>query len=256
MRDGLIVSVLSVIPRRAVSRALGWLSRTWLGRWSVRAFVWAYGIDLDEAVVPDGGFDSLDAVFTRRLVPGARVVDPAPTAMVSPVDGICTFAGRTHGGTIGLGGGSVAVQRLVPELDCEVDAVVLYLAPRGYHRVHAPLAGTVAAWRELPGTRWPVFPAAHRRVPDLLAQNERAVVAGRGQVRWWAVLVGAFGVGHIERSVEPGRAVHAGDDLGAFRLGSTVVVLVERGATRIEVAAGQRVRMGERIGLVVAATTE
>jgi len=39
----------------------------------------------------------------------------------------------------------------------EMDAVVLYLSPKDYHRVHAPREGRVVRWRYVPGTLWPVY---------------------------------------------------------------------------------------------------
>ena len=66
-----------------------------------------------------------------------------------------------------------------------------------YRGRERPSAGDI-----LPGTLWPVFPAAVRRVHNLFARNERAIVdietdAGLLQV----VFVGAFGVGRITLTV-------------------------------------------------------
>jgi hypothetical protein len=86
----------------------------------------------------------------------------------------------------------------------EQDVFVLYLSPKDYHRVHVPREGLARRWRYLPGTLWPVFPAAVRQIDGLFAKNERLVVHcettdGALQV----VLVGAFGVGRITASVAP-----------------------------------------------------
>ena len=40
-----------------------------------------------------------------------------------------------------------------------------------------------------------------------------------------------------------------GDELGAFRLGSTVVMIFQPGAVELTGEVGQAVRFGERIGL-------
>jgi phosphatidylserine decarboxylase len=143
----------------------------------------------------------------------------------------------------------------------------LYLSPRDYHRVHAPLSGFIPSWRYLPGDLWPVNPASVRTVHGLFALNERLVTwletqAGRCAV----VMVGATCVGRLRAAytdvvVETGsRAasgtfstpvpVSKGDELGRFEMGSTVVLLFP--AARVSWDAGLRpgakVTMGRRIG--------
>ena len=39
----------------------------------------------------------------------------------------------------------------------------LYLSPRDYHRIHAPLAGKILGYAYLPGEFWPVNPAIGAR---------------------------------------------------------------------------------------------
>ncbi|MGE5180928.1 MAG: phosphatidylserine decarboxylase, partial [Acidobacteriota bacterium] len=81
------------------------------------------------------------------------------------------------------------------------------------------------------------------------------------------VMVAATGVGNIRLAHAPdsvtwraagelrrielgGIDVRRGDELGAFRLGSTVVVVMPPGAARIEAGEGRIVRFGERIGVL------
>ena len=81
-----------------------------------------------------------------------------------------------------------------------------------------------------------------------------------------SVLVGAFGVGRISLSfwdrmsnkgaakpeffsLEPVVSVRRGQEMGRFHLGSTVVLVFPKGHIRWEIAPGQRLRMGERIGV-------
>ncbi len=208
------------------------------------AYVRAYGVDLDEAEGALEDYPTLDALFTRRLRAGVRPLDPAPDTLVCPCDGRVRAAGPAD---------PAALRRLgVPVPPSGADHVEIYLSPRDYHRVHAPAAGQVATWRAVPGDRWPVFDAARARVSDLYARNERAVIAldtRRGPL--WVVLVGAFGVGHIARTARG--EVPRGGELGAFHLGSTVVVAVPRSpdgdASRVRwaVGPGDVVRMGSRL---------
>lgn len=266
MRDALIVSVLSILPRNRAARLMGWFARSGLSGLLTRAFVRVYGVDLAEAEHGLDAYPTLSALFTRRLKPGARPVHEGDGAMVSPADGAVAWVGTTEGGVLQIAPGRpLSVQALLgEEVQGERDVLVVYLSPKDYHRVHQPVEGTLRRWRYLPGTLWPVFPAAVRRITGLFAQNERAWVqvdtpVGTQQV----VLVGAFGVGRIELGccdllTNTGGAAAGGDvsltqtrgaELGIFHLGSTVVVLNAPGTWRWGVAAGDSVRMGQRVAV-------
>ncbi|MEQ1572132.1 MAG: archaetidylserine decarboxylase [Myxococcota bacterium] len=261
MRDALIVTALSVVPRNHGARAMGRLARSRVSRWLTTAFVRAYHVDLTEAEGAIGDFRTLEALFTRKLRPGSRPISADPDALVSPVDGTCAFAGRSVGGEVPIAPGrTVSLSDLLETAVVgERDVFVLYLSPRDYHRVHVPREGVARAWRYVPGTLWPVFPAAVRRVKNLFSRNERVVVAvdtDRGPLH--VVLVGAFGVGRITLELcdlvtNTGGArseglleapLARGAELGTFHLGSTVVVVAEPDRWRVAVAAGDPVRVG------------
>ncbi len=266
MKDALIVSALSVVPRKRGARVMGRVARSRVSRWLTGAFVKAYGVDLGEAEHDRAAYPTLEALFTRRLKPGCRPVDPDPAALVSPVDGRCAFVGPTTNGAIEVAPGRpLELAALLDEpIDGERDVVVLYLSPRDYHRVHVPREGRATRWRYVPGTLWPVFPAAVRRVTNLFARNERVTVrVETAQGPLDVVLVGAFGVGRITLSVcdlitnSGGARSHGalddvplerGAELGVFHLGSTVVLVAEPGRWRFTVAPGEAVRVGARIG--------
>ena len=145
------------------------------------------------------------------------------------------------------------------------DVVVLYLSPKDYHRVHVPREGQATLWRYLPGTLWPVFPAAVRRIDGLFARNERMVVHTETELGPIdVVLVGAFGVGRISLSVSdlvsntgatgceaqlsPAVPLERGQELGVFHLGSTVILITEPGVVEWSCVEGQPVRLGEPLG--------
>src|SRR3954454_23824529 len=78
-------------PQRALSGVIGWWARRTVPaavRASyLRAFARNYGIDLDEAEKPVEAYSGVQELFTRKLRPDARPIDPSPTAVVSPADG-------------------------------------------------------------------------------------------------------------------------------------------------------------------------
>ena len=267
LKDALIVSLLSLAPRKTGARTMGWFARTSASRWIVRWFVGKYGIDLSEASGTLADYPTLEDLFTRKLKPGLRPIDPAPEKMVSPVDARVAFVGPTVDGKVEVAPSRfMNVAELIGDdrVSGEQDAAVLYLSPQDYHRVHVPREGIVSRWSYLPGTLWPVFPAAVRRVDGLFESNERLHVrldtsAGPLDV----VLVGAFGVGRITldfadvitntggkaTTVEPDPRpnVERGAGLGVFHLGSTVVIVAPRGIWTWTIRAGDAVRVGRPI---------
>src|SRR5690606_29758813 len=82
---------LRLLPRKRISRGLGVLASRPASasalRQAIDLYVRAYGVDLTEAQVPEGGFETFDDFFTRALVPGARPVEGDEATMVSPADG-------------------------------------------------------------------------------------------------------------------------------------------------------------------------
>lgn len=142
--------------------------------------------------------------------------------------------------------------------------VTIYLSPRDYHRVHFPCDGEVIGCRYTPGRLYTVAPRATEVVPRLFAQNERITTLLRtpfGKVA--VVMVGATGVGRISlaygdlrsnvgrraecREMDEPVSCRKGDELGAFHLGSTVVLVLPPGSWEFRVSHGDVVRMGQRI---------
>jgi phosphatidylserine decarboxylase len=244
---------------------MGLAARTGLSRWVMRTFVRVYGLNLSEAQGSLADHPNLESLFTRRLIAGARPIDEGADLLVSPVDGAVAAVGCTQDGSITLPGGkALRVHDLLSGAPGEHDVAVLYLSPKDYHRVHVPREGQAVRLVYLPGTLWPVFPAAVRSVEGLFARNERLVVHMRTTAGPLAtVLVGAFGVGRIstpladlltntgcpasDRTLDPPVAMERGADLGTFHLGSTVVLVAPKGTWAFTIAAGDRVVMGRAI---------
>lgn len=146
----------------------------------------------------------------------------------------------------------------------------IYLAPHDYHRVHAPVAGRLERGRYVPGKRYSVNERTAARIDGLYCRNERVALWLSTDIGYSVVvMVGALNVASLttrltgeiasgrERVLAAGEplALAAGDELGRFNLGSTVVVVFPRGTVEWldTLAAGQTVRMGQAIGRIRAA---
>jgi phosphatidylserine decarboxylase len=280
MRDGLIISLLSVVPKNHTTRLMGALSRLGLSRLVIRLFAWRYKIDLQECVGGPADYATLSDFFLRPLLPQARPVDDTPEVLVSPADATVHTFGRISGGTFAQSdtrSGSIA--ELVGTTDARAaDAppmtgeqlegghyAVLYLSPKDYHRVHAPREGALVRTRYLPGRLWPVFPAATRRIDGLFNRNERLIFqldTDRGLLV--TAMIGAFGVGRMTSPyadiiTNTGNAardvtqtsppqIERSAELGSFGLGSTVILLLPPGDFSWELTPGASVKVGQPIG--------
>lgn len=238
-----------------------------------RAFARAVGANLDEAELPLGEYASLGDFFARKLREGARTIEPAQDAIISPCDGVIAARGEAvDGALVQAKGKNYRLDELVANEDLAArltggDYMTIYLSPKDYHRVHTPVDAEIISYDYVPGTLWPVNRWATERREGLLARNERVVIrmnAGAlGDVA--LVMVGAAGVGNIRLAHAPdsatfrslrerrrielsGVTVKKGDELGAFRLGSTVVLVFQPGKAQLRGEVSQAVRFGESIG--------
>lgn len=237
-----------------------------------RAFARAVGADLTEAELDLRAYASLGDLFARRLRPGMRPIDAELGSIVAPCDGVLAARGTAvDGALIQAKGKTYQLDELLVDRELAArltggEYATIYLSPRDYHRVHTPVDGRLVRYDYIPGALWPVNPVVAARRDRLLVRNERVVItidAGRlGRVA--IVMVGAAGVGNIaleyapesvtwraqgeRRRIELDHELARGDELGAFRLGSTVVMVFEPKAVTLSGEVGQMMRFGERMG--------
>ena len=271
-----------IVPKRAVSGAIGWgASRglpVRLRSLMLSRFASAYGIDVAEAEKPLDGYAGFDDFFTRRLRPDARPVADAPGAIVSPADGTVVECGlATAGKLIQAKGTLFELSELLgdPDVAARLEGgayLITYLSPKDYHRVHAPIDGRVIGWRHIPGTLFSVGAKSVASEPGLFVRNERLVtlIEMDGGGLCAVVMVAAIGVGHMTVSYDPDVATHRprflraavrhrhydepkplrrGEELGIFHLGSTTIVVFEPGRAELGTfTAGESMKMGVSIG--------
>lgn len=274
------LAVLSRLPQGALSRAFGRLSDVPLPPFArppvFTTFARLVGADLSEAELPPSAYPSLGALFVRRLRPGLRPWPHDPASAGSPVDGVVGQLGSLRSGrALQAKGRSYAVAELLGDAKTAERFgggyfVTLYLSPRHYHRVHAPIGGRIPLARHVPGALMPVNAPAVASIPDLFARNERVFCLLEGSHGTVAVVaVGAYNVGRIStafdpewrgegrrprvaprepetRAYDPALVQPRGGELMAFHLGSTVVLLLEpslRLASNL--APGAEVRVGQ-----------
>lgn len=217
----------------------------------IRAYSNAMGIAMDDVLEPEGGFKSFGEFFVRRVKPELRPVCSDRGAVVSPCDGLVVGVGgidRRELSSFSIKGNRYSIDELVGETGAgrryrDGGYMIIYLHPRDIHRVYVPVDGGLKRVRHIPGTRYPVNDRFGLHDRGIYSSNERVAFEFdlSGERELTLVMVSAFGVGNIdtqyapplyggsdtcsERTFDPPVSVVRGAELGAFRLGSTVVLL-------------------------------
>lgn len=266
--------LLELLPKRALTQLAGAAASVPVPRPLrapiYRAYAAAVGADLGEIDTPLDAFPAFNDFFVRPLREGTRSWHDS--ALCSPCDARLDACGTiTRGRMLQAKGIDYAVDELVGDpRAAEVFEggayATLYLSPADYHRVHAPTDMHVHGVTLQPGELWPVNGLSVPWVDGLFRRNERVVFDGELSTghRIAIVMVGATVVGRIRvadsrvpempstapRTVtlEPPWSADRGDELGAFLLGSTVIVVVQA-AAGLELAAspGAPIRLGQAL---------
>jgi phosphatidylserine decarboxylase len=278
VKDSLFILLQHLLPQHLLSRAVGYLAESrcnWIKRPFIKTFAKQYKVNMSEAVIEDlQQFENFNAFFTRELKPGMRPLDEA--AVVSPADGaisqigpinygrILQAKGRGYGLSTLLGG-----QADLAELFINGHFATIYLSPSDYHRVHMPVTGTLRETLYVPGDLYSVNQTTAEGVDNLFARNERLVaIFDTEQGPMAMILVGAMIVAGIETvwggQVAPPQnkgwrvdhqtpaepvILKQGEEMGRFKLGSTVVLLFGKDAIEWSesLKAEDPVRLGQAI---------
>lgn len=270
------IALQKILPTRALGRLAYKLSRSrtrWLKNLLIGGFVRLYPVDLAEMDRPPSDYASFNAFFTRSLKPGVRPVSADPSAVCCPADGLVQQADViAEGCLIQAKGISYRLTDLLgidaaPEFDGGA-FLTIYLAPHNYHRVHAPLGGSVQRMHYIPGKRYAVNSTTARQMPGLFAINERIACYCSGDLSsYWLVFVGAMNVssistawsGEIEAADAPRQWIYDQDDnvtlnkgdyFGHFNMGSTVIIIFPSGTVRWndDLSPGMTLRVGQEVG--------
>ena len=278
LKDLLFMTAQYLLPHHLLSRLAGCVAECrwpWFKDPLIEWFVKSYQVNMSEAEISDPrAFSHFNDFFTRALKTDARTFVDTPGSIACPVDGAISQIGDIQAGRIfqakghefssyDLLGGSLALEK---EFDGGKFTTV-YLSPKDYHRIHMPVSGTLRKMIYVPGRLFSVSPLTTSKVPSLFSRNERMVAVFDTEFGPMAmVLVGAMIVASIEtvwaglvtppkrqlQKFSYGEEIHLkkGDELGRFKLGSTIVMLFGNDVMDWEQALtpDQSVQMGQLMG--------
>lgn len=274
-----------LLPQLGLTRLAGWLAEQ---KWGVvthtiiKLFAKKYQVNLAEAEKTNASdYATFNAFFIRPLKADARPIIEGEQNLCLPADGKVSESGTIFENQLIQAKGHYFDLETLLANDIELASqfkdgqfITTYLSPRDYHRVHMPCDGVVRKMIYVPGELFSVNPFLAQHVPNLFARNERVIcVFDTAFGTMVQILVGATitasistvwaGVINPPRSKEvrvweyPADGQDAirlkkGEEMGAFRLGSTVINLFPQNSVQLAVnlQQGAETRMGELLGLV------
>ena len=281
MKNTLFILFQHIVPQHLLSRWVGKLAscrKSSVKNWLINRFIKQFNVDMSEAEREHvDQYEHFNDFFTRTLKEGSRPINAEQDAIVSPADGavseigeleysrILQAKGRGYSLTSLLGGSETLSSAFI-----NGSFATIYLSPRDYHRVHMPVAGCLKEAFYIPGDLYSVNQTTADNVDNLFARNERLVcVFDTDKGPMAMILVGAMIVAGIETiwsgqvapiKREPIKVFDTqgdtpvllgkGDEMGRFKLGSTVILLFPEGVTNWQetLKAGSALKMGEKIG--------
>lgn len=272
---------MPLIPKNELSHFVGRLVHKKLpqplGPKSVEWFAKYYQINLDEAEFPISHYRSIGELFTRKLKDGLRPISSAN--VVHPADAQISETGNIENFTlIQAKGKTYSVTDLLrnqhfAESFSGGSFVTYYLCPTDYHRVHSPVDGKIIWSCHVPGELWPVNQWSVNKINNLFSINERVIVMIQTPMGKAAlVMVAATNVGNMtmsfdgeintqfrtgarrprEHTYTPEIEIGRGEEVGIFHMGSTVVMLYEKGMLNVDFESlrSKKTKMGESFARV------
>ncbi|AAP95574.1 phosphatidylserine decarboxylase [[Haemophilus] ducreyi] len=275
-----------LFPQLPITRLAGWLAEQKWGmvtHFIIRIFAKQYNVNLAEAEKTNpADYTTFNEFFLRPLKENARPINQDDQAVCLPADGKISELGQINENRLLQAKGHYFTLETLLANDEEMaesfkngSFITTYLSPRDYHRVHMPCDATLKKMIYVPGDLFSVNSFLAEHIPNLFARNERVIcefeTAFGPMVQ---ILVGATITASISTVwagiINPPRskdvveynyqttgetAIHLkkGDEMGAFRLGSTVINLFPQATVELvsHLQAGVETRMGERFAKII-----
>lgn len=237
-----------------------------------KAYINAFNIDMSEFKNYEE-YESLNALFTRTLQ-NERVLEDD---FISPCDGKILELGSSFQNdlkeniALSIKGTSYSIEGLLKdcvtncELENGVDYANIYLSPKDYHHYYAPCNMQILSATYVSGALFSVSEAKLAKIANLYVRNERVIVKALidNQFILWMVFVGALNVGKMkfdfDTSIQTNAAnfdfthtyenlfVQKGQKLGNFELGSTIVLIAQKGNLKWTKKAYENVKFAKKM---------
>lgn len=230
------LSLWLLIKRKFFS---AWFGKYMSSRSSVKkieGFVQNHQINLDEYIIPEGGFSSFNDFFYRKIKPENR---PIEKGVVSPADGrVVVFPEMSQSKRFFIKGEEFDLSKFLDGNKNLIEAYtggsmcIVRLAPVDYHRYHFPLDGIPGESVLINGAYYSVSPLALQKNVQIFLENKReyCVLETTSHGKVLICDVGATLTAGICQTYQSNEQVNKGDEKGYFYFGgSTLILLFEKG---------------------------
>ncbi|MDT9587270.1 MAG: archaetidylserine decarboxylase [Candidatus Arsenophonus melophagi] len=292
MLEKIKIKLQYFLPKILLTQLVGWLSEqktAWVVQLMIRLFAKFYKVDMQEAIESDcSAYPTFNAFFTRQLKEETRPIISGDNQLALPADGVISQLGLILDDQIlQAKGHSYSLEALLAGSYMLVNKfrngtfVTTYLSPRDYHRVHIPCNSLLTEMLYVPGDLFSVNKVNTTHVPNLFARNERLIcifetpVGKMAQILVGAIIIGSIDTnwcgcvnnkreGIIKRWTYPEKNktgsvyLKKGEEMGKFKLGSTVINLFESNHITLNplLRPGSITRVGELLAEAIYLNTE
>lgn len=267
-----------LLPKQLLTQLFGYLADKPMGiltTWMIKGFIKIYDVNMKEAEISEPEkYPTFNAFFARHLADNVRPIAQEADSVVMPADGIISQFGKVNDGELIQAKGHnysldalLACQSSMIEPFKNGNFATIYLSPKNYHRVHMPCDATLREMIYVPGSLFSVNLTTANSIPNLFARNERVICYFDTEFGpMIQILIGATIVGSIETKwqgvVTPPRqgiikrwtyedvTLTKGEEMGCFKLGSTVITLFadDKMAFSLNMEQGMTARVGQVMG--------
>lgn len=281
MLEKIKIKLQYLLPKQGLTQLAGWFADQKAAGFTqlmIKLFAKFYKVDMAEAKESEfSAYSTFNEFFTRPLKQNIRPIVTGSNQLALPADGVISQLGliiddqllqaKDHSYSLAalLAGNYILAEQFRNGL-----FVTTYLSPRDYHRVHMPCNGLLTEMIYVPGDLFSVNQLTATNVPNIFARNERLICifetafGNMAQILIGATIVGSIDTswcgcvnnqreGIIKRWTYPEKdktgAVYLkkGEEMGKFKLGSTVINLFEPNHIKLNstLEQGSVTRVGE-----------
>ncbi|CAD8078031.1 unnamed protein product [Paramecium primaurelia] len=270
---------------RYVSYQSGKMAETYIPKWLrsplFSLFGYVYDVNYDDMLESLENYENFQQFFTRKIK--SREFDKSVNKLIVPADSkVLSFCEVKDDSPIlvknvhyklGYFLTGQETFEMTPQIlndakkrqNTKLYSVIFYLAPGDYHRYHLPSDFQLKSRSHIVGHLAPVKISYISNTPKVYETNERVSLFGTYNFGLMSiVLVGATNVGSmtlnydkefqtnqkaqelfVYKHYDPNILLRKGDELGMFKLGSTVVMMFEAENVKWNIEEGQKCKWGD-----------
>lgn len=214
-----------ILKQPLFAKIISGLTGSKISRKLIPWYIKHYGVDESTILLPLSEYTSIQSFFTRKLAADKTNFKLTENTYASPVEGLVKDYGEISvDKEFFIKNKKYSLEELIGTKEVDITNshfVILYLSPKNYHRFHAPINGQYTFLRNLGKLSYPVNQQAVDYVDGLFTKNYRAVYQMNDD---YYVPVGALNINSIKETFKSNSLLTAGDELGYFNFGSTVIL--------------------------------